>query len=862
MHPAIRMLDEGGRDVLSTGRPVSTMVTCGQCHDTEYIASHSFHASLGADQLVDAGTTGSGRAWDTSPGLFGRWTPIAYRYLSPDGDARIDLDTAAWVRVYGARHVGGGPAHAGGTPLDRDAQVSADGQHREWDWQTSGTVEMNCFLCHSTKADNEARVRALQDGAFGWASTATLALTGMVEPVPNGWQWRRSAFDQEGRARPELIGLQSPGNRNCGFCHGLVHVDETTPVLPARCQPGHWSTETTGQIISGQRLIDSGMNLAGKAGLSRSFDVHAERLVDCTQCHFSLNNPVYARRGQGQPGHLAFDGRRLDLGEYLRRPSHQLAKGQSTQGQLSPQLDGSMRRCESCHRSEATHAWLPYWRRHLNVLACESCHVPRLYSGARQQYDWTMLTAAGEPLTDCRGIEDEDQSAAQLVTGFTPVLLPRPETDGRRRLLPHNLISSWYWVTGDPPRPVRREDLTKALLTDGGHHPDIVRTLDRDGDGLLREDELQLATPQQADAVRRRLVELGLEEPRIAAEIQPYSIHHSVATGEWALRECRACHGPDSRLAQPFELASYMPGQVVPELVGDAPVLLSGRLRQTEDGGLVYAPSTAAAGLYVLGHDARWWSGGIGLALVLAVLAGVSVHGGARWLRRAPRVARPTERVHMYGAYERLWHWLQALTVAGLIATGLEVHRPDTLSALGFSAAVQVHNALAALLLVNALLAVFYQLASGQIRQFLPDPGGFFSQSIQQARYYLSGMFRGERHPFARHPQRRLNPLQQLTYLAILNILLPLQVITGAAMWGAQHWPQMAAQLGGPPLLAPVHGLIGWLFAAFLIMHVYLTTTGHTPLASIRAMVHGWDEIERRSENANGSNEDGSISGR
>ena len=216
----------------------------------------------------------------------------------------------------------------------------------------------------------------------------------------------------------------------------------------------------------------------------------------------------------------------------------------------------------------------------------------------------------------------------------------------------------------------------------------------------------------------------------------------------------------------------------------------------------------------------------------------------------------------MYGAYERLWHWLQALTVAGLIATGLEVHRPDTLSALGFSAAVQVHNALAALLLVNALLAVFYQLASGQIRQFLPDPGGFFSQSIQQARYYLSGMFRGERHPFARHPQRRLNPLQQLTYLAILNILLPLQVITGAAMWGAQHWPQMAAQLGGPPLLAPVHGLIGWLFAAFLIMHVYLTTTGHTPLASIRAMVHGWDEIERRSENANGSNEDGSISGR
>ena len=34
-------------------------------------------------------------------------------------------------------------------------------------------------------------------------------------------------------------------------------------------------------------------------------------------------------------------------------------------------------------------------------------------------------------------------------------------------------------------------------------------------------------------------------------------------------------------------------------------------------------------------------------------------------------------------------------------------------------------------------------------------------------------------------------------------------------------------------------------FAAFVIMHVYLTTTGHTPMASIRAMITGWDEVEK-----------------
>jgi hypothetical protein len=26
-------------------------------------------------------------------------------------------------------------------------------------------------------------------------------------------------------------------------------------------------------------------------------------------------------------------------------------------------------------------------------------------------------------------------------------------------------------------------------------------------------------------------------------------------------------------------------------------------------------------------------------------------------------------------------------------------------------------------------------------------------------------------------------------------------------------------------------------------MHIYLTTTGHTPLANIKAMVGGWEEI-------------------
>ena len=83
-----------------------------------------------------------------------------------------------------------------------------------------------------------------------------------------------------------------------------------------------------------------------------------------------------------------------------------------------------------------------------------------------------------------------------------------------------------------------------------------------------------------------------------------------------------------------------------------------------------------------------------------------------------------------------------------------------------------------------------------------------------------------------------------MTYIAILNILLPLQIITGILMWGVQRWPETAGMLGGLPFLAPFHTLIAWLFATFIVLHVYLTTTGHSATAGIKSMIMGWEELE------------------
>jgi thiosulfate reductase cytochrome b subunit len=253
------------------------------------------------------------------------------------------------------------------------------------------------------------------------------------------------------------------------------------------------------------------------------------------------------------------------------------------------------------------------------------------------------------------------------------------------------------------------------------------------------------------------------------------------------------------------------------------------------------------SGYYVTGLDGLDWVDALGLVMFLGISFGVSVHAIGRYIvrRRRSHDHGPTRRVYMYDAYERLWHWLQAGAILMLIFTGLVIHKPHIFGVFSFAYVVQVHNVLGFILLINAALALFYTVASGTIKRFLPEPKGFFGRAVAQTMYYSRGIFAGERHPLEKTKERRLNPLQQVTYLAILNILLPAQVITGVLIWGMQEWPQLAASLGGLPVLAPVHTFLAWAFSAFIVMHVYLTTAaGKTVGAGIKSMVNGWEDVE------------------
>jgi thiosulfate reductase cytochrome b subunit len=250
----------------------------------------------------------------------------------------------------------------------------------------------------------------------------------------------------------------------------------------------------------------------------------------------------------------------------------------------------------------------------------------------------------------------------------------------------------------------------------------------------------------------------------------------------------------------------------------------------------------------VLGHSRHGWTNTLGFALFLAVFAGVSVHGLVRiLLRRRRRVAAaphgPTERQYAFGRYERLWHWTMALSGIVLIATGLEIHGGEGLRLVELPTAVALHNAFAVVLMLNGFLALFYHLATLAIRNFIPHPHGFLQRVLEHMTYQARGIFYGESHP-PNAPGHKLNPLQQVTYLGLLNVLFPVQIVTGALVWAVGQWPNWAAALHGLSWLAPVHNAGAWLFLSFFVLHVYLVTTGRTPGEHLRAMVTGYQDVE------------------
>jgi len=353
-HPAIYLLDKDG-DIIdpisgeNQDKPFSTAMTCGMCHDYEEITS-GYHFQMGWDVISDDFGDSTRHPWNLSNGFMGKWYPYTNRQLARKHNShadQIDLTVYDFVgHSAGARGMPPcGACHPGGGGLEYDREGnrydefltdypeyrdSLDGDYYQSNWDKSGVVEADCFVCHFPGYDFDERVSQLQKGNYRWAVVAGSGIgfvDGSVdagdEPVV---QYNKRFFNDDGTVSLDMT--WPPPSDNCIFCHGRADI---------RKRGFSWND-------------------------IHNADVHNQQGVSCAACHPS-------------------------------GPEHNFAKGDANVSTVADHLDNTMLDCRGCHMQGVLGASVPKHASvrpsHIEAISCEACHVPRLGRSAALGVDHT-----------------------------------------------------------------------------------------------------------------------------------------------------------------------------------------------------------------------------------------------------------------------------------------------------------------------------------------------------------------------------------------------------------------------------------------------------------------------------------------
>lgn len=217
----------------------------------------------------------------------------------------------------------------------------------------------------------------------------------------------------------------------------------------------------------------------------------------------------------------------------------------------------------------------------------------------------------------------------------------------------------------------------------------------------------------------------------------------------------------------------------------------------------------------------------------------------------AAAAARPLVKRH-HGLV-RLAHWLNAVLLLGMIASGLQIYvayahfglRGDPFALpnpwdgeafpewarLGgwLAGGLNWHFALAWPFVITGLIYLGFLAITGEWRSLLFRPRDV-RPAIQMQLYYLR--LRRD-HPL----QGKHNALQKAAYTAIVAVG-ALSVLSGFAIYKPVQLGWLTALFGGYELARYWHFVTVWVFVGFTLLHVALVFLADP--ASLRAMITGW----------------------
>jgi thiosulfate reductase cytochrome b subunit len=203
------------------------------------------------------------------------------------------------------------------------------------------------------------------------------------------------------------------------------------------------------------------------------------------------------------------------------------------------------------------------------------------------------------------------------------------------------------------------------------------------------------------------------------------------------------------------------------------------------------------------------------------------------------------EKVYIATRIDRLWHWSNAVGIVLLVLSGFQIHFSEQFRLFGdHTQALNWHNLIGLIVCFGWGLWLLYNLLSKRFfRYYLPNRDDLPAGMIRQALFYGMGIFKGEPHPFPVGENRKFNPLQKWTYLGVMMLLIPFQIVTGLYLYfmvvgvipfdGSDAW------------FASIFHYVGAFFATlFVISHIYLGTTGHKPWGQFQCMLTGYHDAE------------------
>ncbi len=195
------------------------------------------------------------------------------------------------------------------------------------------------------------------------------------------------------------------------------------------------------------------------------------------------------------------------------------------------------------------------------------------------------------------------------------------------------------------------------------------------------------------------------------------------------------------------------------------------------------------------------------------------------------------KKVYLYKGYERFWHWTQACLVLFLMMTGFEIH--GTYQLFGYENAVRWHDNAAWAFLILIVFTMFWHVTSGEWKQYVPTAKNLNAQ----VKYYLTGIFNNAPHPTGKRLLSKLNPLQRLTYFALNILIIPLMMLSGF-LYLYFNYPIQGIELDSLEPIAYIHTIGAYIMITFIVIHLYLITTGRSVFSNLKAMVTGWEEMD------------------